>query len=143
MKRKVESGGDIVITQLFYNNDYFFRFVDRVRAANITAPVVPGLMPILSAGQIQRIASLCGSEIPEELQDQLKGAVDDEDEAMKIGIDQCIAQATELLEQGVPGIHFYVLNKSTHMRRIISAASSLSGNFSVISIIGFLLASTL
>lgn len=78
-------------------------------------------MPILAAGQIQRIASLCGSEIPEDLQDQLKGAVDDEDKAMRIGIDQCIGQATELLEQGVPGIHFYVLNKSTHMRRIISA----------------------
>lgn len=121
LKRKVESGGDIIITQLFYNNDYFFRFVDRVRAANITAPVVPGLMPILAAGQIQRIASLCGAEIPRDLQDQLNGAVDDEDKAMKIGIDQCIVQATELLEQGVPGIHFYVLNKSTHMRQIIKA----------------------
>ena len=76
-------------------------------------------MPILAAGQIQRIASLCGAEIPEDLLDQLNGAVDDEDEAMKIGIEQCIAQATELLEQGVPGIHFYVLNRSTHMRRII------------------------
>ncbi len=121
LKRKVESGGDIVITQLFYNNDHFFRFVDRARAAYITAPIVPGLMPILSAGQIQRIASLCGAEIPVDLQDQLNRARDDKDTAVQIGIDQCIAQATQLLEQGAPGIHFYVLNQSTHMRRIINA----------------------
>lgn len=119
LKRKVASGGDIVITQLFYNNDHFFWFVDRVRAAGIDAPIVPGLMPILAAGQIQRIASLCGAEIPTPLQDQLNRAT--ADDAVQIGIDQCIAQATELLEQGAPGIHFYVLNKSTHMRPIIRA----------------------
>lgn len=119
LKRKVESGGDIVITQLFYDNDHFFRFVDRVRTAKITAPIVPGLMPILSAGQIQRIASLCGAEIPTALQDELNRATDDD--AVQVGIDQCIAQATELLERGAPGIHFYVLNKSTHMRAIIRA----------------------
>ena len=123
LKRKVESGGDIVITQLFYTNDHFFRFVDRVRAANITAPIVPGLMPILSAGQIQRIASLCGAEIPAALQDQLNRAT--EDAAVQVGIDQCIAQATELLGQGAPGIHFYVLNRSTHMRPIIKALPSI------------------
>ncbi len=123
LKRKVESGGDIVITQLFYTNDHFFRFVDRVRAANITAPIVPGLMPILSAGQIQRIASLCGAEIPAALQDQLNRAT--EDDAVQVGIDQCIAQATELLGQGAPGIHFYVLNRSTHMRPIIKALPSI------------------
>ena len=123
LKRKVESGGDIVITQLFYTNDHFFRFVDRVRAANITAPIVPGLMPILSAGQIQRIASLCGAEIPAALQAQLNRAT--EDDAVQVGIDQCIAQATELLGQGAPGIHFYVLNRSTHMRPIIKALPSI------------------
>ena len=121
LKRKVEAGGDIIITQLFYNNDHFFRFTDRVRAANITVPIVPGLMPILSARQIQRIASLCGSEIPSNLENQLNNAIDDDDKAMQVGIDQCVAQATELLEQGVPGIHFYVLNKSTHMRKIVKA----------------------
>lgn len=119
LKRKVESGGDIVITQLFYDNDHFFRFADRVRAVGIDAPIVPGLMPILSAGQIQRIASLCGAEIPAALQDELNRATDED--AVQIGIDQCIAQATELLERGAPGIHFYVLNRSTHMRPIIRA----------------------
>lgn len=121
LKRKIESGGDIVITQLFYNNDHFFRFVDKVRAANIDVPIIPGLMPILSANQIQRITSLCGSEIPRDLQTQLNDAIDDDDKATQIGIDQCVNQATELLEQGVPGIHFYVLNKSTHMRKIVKA----------------------
>ena len=120
LKRKVDAGGDIIITQLFYNNDHFFRFTDLVRSAGINAPIVPGLMPILSAKQIQRIASLCGSEIPQTLQDQLNDAIDDDDKAMQIGIDQCIEQATQLLDQGAPGIHFYVLNKSTHMRKIVN-----------------------
>ncbi|MDP6042129.1 MAG: methylenetetrahydrofolate reductase [NAD(P)H] [Candidatus Latescibacteria bacterium] len=121
LKRKVECGGNIIITQLFYKNDHFFRFVDKVRASNINVPIIPGLMPILSARQIQRITSMCGSEIPGNLQTQLNDAIDDDDKAMQIGIDQCAAQATELLEQGMPGIHFYVLNKSTHMRKIVQA----------------------
>lgn len=121
LKSKVDAGGDIIITQLFYDNQAYFNFVDKVRAAGITAPVVAGLMPILSAKQIQRITSMCGSSIPPDLEEKLNGALDDDDKAMKIGIDQCIAQATELLQKGVPGIHFYVLNKHTHMAEIMNA----------------------
>lgn len=123
LKRKVDAGGDIIITQLFYDNNDYFAFVDKIRKAGITAPVVAGLMPIVSAKQIQRITSMCGSKIPADLEAKLNTAIDDDDKAVKIGIDQCIAQADELLGRGVPGIHFYVLNKHTHMEEIMDALS--------------------
>jgi methylenetetrahydrofolate reductase (NADPH) len=121
LKVKIDAGGDIIITQLFYDNKAYFDFVDKVRAVGIQAPVIAGLMPILSAKQIQRITSMCGATIPPDLAAKLNTAIDDDDKAEKIGIDQCIAQATELLEKGAPGIHFYVLNKHTHMAEIMSA----------------------
>jgi methylenetetrahydrofolate reductase (NADPH) len=123
LKRKVDAGGEVIITQLFYDNAAYFRFVEKVRKAGIKAPVVAGLMPILSSGQIKRITSMCGASIPPDLETKLRTAGDDDDLAEKIGIDQCIAQATELLEKGVPGIHFYVLNKHTHMAEIMDALS--------------------
>jgi methylenetetrahydrofolate reductase (NADPH) len=118
-KNKVDAGADIVITQLFYDNTHFFSFVDAARALGVTKPIIPGLLPVLSAKQVQRITSLCGSKIPPTLQAELEAARDDDDQAEEIGIQQCVAQATELLRRGVPGIHFYVLNKSSHMRRIM------------------------
>jgi len=124
LKQKVEAGGDIIITQLFFDNNFFFEFVERVRAAGITIPIIPGLMPILSVKQIQKITSMCGSNIPRELQLELNTAADDDEKASEIGIRQCIRQARELLQHGVPGIHFYVLNKSTHIRKIMETLRS-------------------
>ncbi|MER3446874.1 MAG: methylenetetrahydrofolate reductase [NAD(P)H] [Candidatus Dadabacteria bacterium] len=121
LKRKVESGGDIIITQLFFDNALFFKFVKMVRAIGITVPIIPGLMPILSVKQIQRITSMCGSSIPPSLQCELDAAADDDEKANEIGVRQCIRQAQDLIRCGVPGIHFYVLNKSTCIRRIIEA----------------------
>jgi methylenetetrahydrofolate reductase (NADPH) len=121
LKRKVDAGADIVITQLFYDNSFYFDFVDKARAAGIRVPIVAGLMPILSASQIQRITSMCGATLPTDLAAKLKTAIDDDGKAEVIGIDQCIAQAAQLLENGAPGIHFYVLNKHTHMDEIINA----------------------
>jgi methylenetetrahydrofolate reductase (NADPH) len=119
-KNKIDAGSDIAITQLFYENDHFFSFVKDVRALGVTKPIVPGLLPVLSAKQVQSITSMCGSKIPTKLQAELEAAGDDDDHAEEIGIRQCVAQATELLRRGVPGIHFYVLNKSRHMRRIMA-----------------------
>ncbi len=119
-KNKVDAGADIAITQLFYHNDHFFSFVKAVRALGVTKPIIPGLLPVLSAKQVQRITSMCGSQIPPTLQAELETAGDDDDRAEEVGIRQCVAQATELLRHGVPGIHFYVLNKSRHMRRIMA-----------------------
>lgn len=123
LKSKVDAGADIIMTQLFFNNDHYFDFVKRVRDIGITVPVIPGIMPILSAKQITRITSMCGTTIPEQLREQLDAAIDDDSKARDIGIEQCIKQSKELLLKGVPGIHFYVLNKSSHMIRIMEALS--------------------
>jgi len=121
LKLKVEAGADVIITQLFFDNNFFFKFVDRVKAAGINKPIIPGLMPILSVKQINMITSMCGSSIPTKLQDELNSAINDDDKAQEIGIRQCINQTKQLMEGGVPGIHFYVLNKSTHIRKIMEA----------------------
>ncbi|MGH7174722.1 MAG: methylenetetrahydrofolate reductase [NAD(P)H] [Gemmataceae bacterium] len=122
---KVNAGADIVITQLFYDNVDFFSFVDAARALGVTRPIIPGLLPVLSAKQVRRITSLCGSKIPAALQADLEAAGDDDGRAEEVGIRQCVAQASELLRRGVPGIHFYVLNKSSHMRRIMAQLRSV------------------
>ncbi len=120
LKDKVEAGADCVITQLFYDNEHYFRFVAAARQAGITVPIVPGLLPILSAKQIVRITSLCGARLPPDLQAELERAGDDIRQAEEIGVRRCCAQATELIKSGAPGIHFYVLNKSSHMVRIMN-----------------------
>lgn len=117
---KVNAGADIVITQLFYDNADFFSFVDAARALGVTKPIIPGLLPVLSAKQVRRITSLCGSKIPPTLHADLEAAGEDDGRAEEVGIRQCVEQATELLRRGVPGIHFYVLNRSNHMRRIMA-----------------------
>jgi methylenetetrahydrofolate reductase (NADPH) len=117
---KVAAGADIVITQLFYDNADFFAFVDAARNRGVSKPIVPGLLPVLSAKQVRRITSLCGAKIPPALQSDLESAGDDDGHAEEVGVRQCVAQASELLRRGVPGIHFYVLNKSNHMRRIMT-----------------------
>ncbi|MBI4327008.1 MAG: methylenetetrahydrofolate reductase [NAD(P)H] [Chloroflexi bacterium] len=119
LKEKVEAGADCVITQLFYDNEHYFRFVAAARQAGISVPIVPGLLPILSAKQIVRITSLCGVRLPPELQAELERAGDDIRQAEEIGVRQCCAQAVGLIQRGAPGIHFYVLNKSSHMVRIM------------------------
>ena len=121
LKRKVDAGADIIITQLFYDNPAFFTYCDKVRAAGIDIPIVPGLMPIQSSSQIQRIASLCGAGLPDDLLERLEDAGDDDEMATEIGTEQCIAQSNELLAYGVAGIHFYVLNRSSQIRRIMKA----------------------
>lgn len=124
LKSKIEAGADVIITQLFFENDFFFNFIKRVREAGINVPIIPGLMPIISVRQIQHITSMCGSSIPPELQSELNLAVDDDDKAHEIGVRQCIRQAKDLIANGVKGIHFYVLNKTTHIRRIMEAIRS-------------------
>ena len=121
LKRKVDVGGDIIITQLFFDNSSYFNFIDMVKDAGITKPVIPGLMPILSVNQIQKITTMCGSRIPEDLSKKLDDAKDDNELAREIGIEQCTRQARELLEYGVPGIHFYVLNRASHIKKILDS----------------------
>ena len=121
LKKKVDAGADIIITQLFFDNRYYFDYVDRVRTAGIDLPVIPGLMPVLSSRQVIRISSLCGTEIPKSLKKKLEDAGGDNRKAVEIGIAQCRDQARELIARGVPGIHFYVLNRTSHIERILES----------------------
>ncbi len=119
LKRKADSGADSVITQLFYDNGDFFSFADRCRAIGIEQPIVPGLMPILNVQQIKRITDMCGATIPDALLQQLQDAEDDEERVHQLGIVHTADQAIDLLDQGVPGIHFYVLNQHFHIAEIM------------------------
>jgi methylenetetrahydrofolate reductase (NADPH) len=118
LKLKVDAGLDFVITQLFYDNADYRDFVARARQAGITVPLIPGIMPITNAAQIQRIASLCGARIPRALQAALERAQDDEGETLRIGVRTAVEQCRDLLQDGAPGIHFYTLNKSPATRAI-------------------------
>lgn len=117
LKEKVDSGLDFLITQLFFDNAFYFDFVSRARAAGIHVPIVPGLMPIRNVEQIQRITTMCGATIPARLARQLDRVSTPED-AEEVGVEWATEQALDLLERGAPGIHFYVLNQSSSARRI-------------------------
>jgi methylenetetrahydrofolate reductase (NADPH) len=119
LKQKVDNGADAVITQLYYNNSHFYSFVERCRIMGIHQPIVPGLMPILSAEQIKRITSICGATLPEQLLQQLEDAGNDQERVCEIGIAHTTNQALDLLRHGVPGIHFYVLNRHFHIAEIM------------------------
>jgi methylenetetrahydrofolate reductase (NADPH) len=123
LEQKVDAGADCVITQLFYDNHHYFEFVKAARHIGIRVPIIPGLLPVTSSKQVMRITSICGSCLPRGLKDELDKAGDDAAKAEDIGVRQCIAQANELLDKGAPGIHFYVLNKASHMTRIMDKIS--------------------
>ena len=119
LKRKVDSGADVVVTQLFYDNRDFYDFVERCRAIGIRQPIVPGLMPILNVDQIKRITGMCGATIPDGLMRRLEEAGDDEALVHEVGISHTAEQASDLLDNGVAGIHFYVLNRHFHIAEIM------------------------
>lgn len=121
LKLKVEAGADFLISQLFFDNEKFFAFVDRARAAGIQIPIIPGIMPITSVSGIRRMASLGGGTIPAELEAELGGVGDDNAATLEVGIAWATLQCQELIEAGVPGIHFYTLNRSPATQRIHGA----------------------
>jgi len=120
LKRKVEVGADVVITQLFYDNRDFFEFRERCEQIGIGVPIVPGLLPVTNGRQVQRIASLCGAKLPPKFVADLEKHADDADGQFEVGVEHASRQTAELLEAGVPGIHFYVLNKSEATLRVLS-----------------------
>lgn len=121
LKRKVEAGADVVVTQLFYDNRDFFAFRRRYEQAGIRAPLVPGILPIINFAQVQRITTLCGAKLPPALVARLEDRRDDAEAELEIGVAHAIRQCQELLDAGVPGLHFYVLNKATAPARILKA----------------------
>lgn len=121
LQRKVAAGADVVLTQLFYDNADFFRFRALCHERGVTAPIVPGLLPVTNLAQVRRITSLCGARLPASFLQALEGAGDDAEAQFEIGVAQATRQAQELIDGGVPGIHFYVLNKSQAAARVLSA----------------------
>ncbi|MEO8214097.1 MAG: methylenetetrahydrofolate reductase [NAD(P)H], partial [Myxococcales bacterium] len=107
---KVKAGADFLITQLFFDNQHYFSFVKRARAAGITVPIVPGLMPIGNLAQIERFTKMCGATIPAALFAELDRCRNDPAAVAALGVAHATAQAVELLHGGAPGIHFYTLN---------------------------------
>jgi methylenetetrahydrofolate reductase (NADPH) len=118
LKRKVDAGADFLITQLFFDNADFLRFRDRCRKAGIDRPIIAGIMPIQSVGQIKRFTQMCGTKIPGPLLRRIEAVEDDVDSVRHIGMFHSTEQCRELLREGVAGIHFYTLNRSTATRAI-------------------------
>lgn len=121
LKRKVNAGADVVITQLFYSNDDFFRFRDRCSALGIDVPIVPGILPVTNLAQIKRITSLCGAKLPESFTAALEAHEGNADAQFEVGVDFATRQVQELMDADIPGIHFYVLNKSPATCRVLRA----------------------
>jgi methylenetetrahydrofolate reductase (NADPH) len=124
LKRKVAAGADAVFTQLFFDNQAFFRFVDQARSAGIDVPIVPGVMPITDFARIKRITSMCGAVVPPALAAKLEQAQASAADQFRIGVDFAIQQCQELMAAGVPGIHFYVLNRSEAAHEILKGLSA-------------------
>ena len=112
LKKKVDSGAEFIITQLFFSNEAYFRFLEKCRKAGINTRIIPGIIPITAYHQIERFTKMSGAKIPENLVNELNTYKDDKKATYKVGIDHSIKQCTELLNNGAPGLHFYTLNKS-------------------------------
>jgi methylenetetrahydrofolate reductase (NADPH) len=118
LKRKVDAGADFIITQLFFDNSDFYRFRDKAYLAGIAVPIIPGIMPIESFKQIEKITSMCGTHIPQKIRQIFTDKNKTEEEKLTFGLDFTTKQCEGLLKNGVKGLHFYTLNKSTATREI-------------------------
>jgi methylenetetrahydrofolate reductase (NADPH) len=120
LRQKVVAGLDFVVTQLFFDNVYYSRFVEQARRAGITVPIVPGIMPITDIGQIERFTRMCGATIPAALRDRLHAVEHDPQAVRSLGVEYATAQCHELIEHGAPGIHFFTLNQSAATATILA-----------------------
>jgi len=118
---KASAGVDFLITQLFFDNAFYFDFLTRARAAGVTVPIIPGILPITQIGQLERMTKMCGARIPEGLRRELYAREDQPEAVIDFGVAYATLQCAELLAAGAPGIHFYTLNRSPATRAILGA----------------------
>ena len=119
LKRKVDAGADYIITQMFFDNKVFYRFVDLCRKAGINVPIIPGLKPISTARQVALLPQSFSLDIPKELTEAIAQAGDDKEEVYRIGTQWCTAQCKDLLAHGVPAVHFYTMGKPRNITEIM------------------------
>lgn len=112
LREKVKRGADFVTTQLFFDNDFYFRFVDDCRRAGIEVPIIPGIMPVLSYRQIQRFTQMCGASLPRPLLERLEAVEKEPAKVEEIGVEWAARQIDDLLARGAPGYHLYILNRA-------------------------------
>ena len=112
LKKKVLAGASFIVTQLFFDNKYYFDFVANLRNIGVDVPVIPGIMPIVNLKQIKRFTKMCGATVPHDLMVRLEAVQNDPESVYQIGIDHAANQCRKLLMQGAPGVHFYTLNRS-------------------------------
>ena len=125
LRAKVDAGASFLITQLFFDNELYFRFVDEARSVGIDVPILPGIMPITNVSQIKTITGMCKASIPDGLLEQLNTRADDPEAAVEFGVSYATLQCAELLARGAPGIHFYTQNRSPATRAILSTLKLL------------------
>jgi len=118
LKKKIDAGADFIITQMFFDNEDFYRFRGNIISEGIHVPIIPGIFPIFNYKQISRVASLCGAKIPSKLHDKLSRISDRSEEVEKYGIEHALRQSEDLLKNDVSGLHFYSMNRSRHVMRI-------------------------
>ncbi len=118
LAQKVEQGIEFLITNFFFDNRDYFDFVERARALGIQVPIVPGIMPVISTANLRKMSTLNGAHIPAALESELARAGEDAEQTLAVGIAWATEQCRELLARGVPGIHFYTLNRSPATRRV-------------------------
>lgn len=119
LKEKVDGGAEFLITQLFFDPDDYFRFVERARKIGIEVPIIPGLMPVTNVAQIHRFTSMCGARVPESLRDLLDRVKDDDQAVIAVGVEWASDQGRRLLAGGAPGLHFYTLNRSHSSQMVV------------------------
>jgi methylenetetrahydrofolate reductase (NADPH) len=118
---KVAAGVDFLVTQLFFDNEKYFGFVQRARAAGISLPIIPGIMPFTNVEQVERFTAMCGASIPAALRAAMEVRRADLDAARELGVAYASLQCADLLRRGAPGVHFYTLNRSPSTRAIVAA----------------------
>lgn len=120
LKRKTELGATVIYTQLFFNNEHFFAFTDKCLKAGIDVPIIPGILPVTGYKQLEKMTSMCNVEVPSSMAETFEKHREDKDYIRNYGIEYAISQCEQLVENNVPGLHFYTLNKSFAVSQILS-----------------------
>lgn len=125
LKNKVDAGAEVLLSQLFFDNEYFYRFVEECKIAGIQAPITPGIMPVINAAQIQRMVTLCGASLPEKFQKIIHRFGDNKQALFDAGMSYALSQIIDLLANDVDGIHLYTMNNPVVARKICDGIKNI------------------